>query len=255
MPNFRFVMRGRQKEIPGMYTGPSYHERQTVNRPVRQPGFISDYLVPLFIAITGGALLTTGFTILYSYIWHEPERGWLPMIILVWSLSSLIFFIITQTAAWTLLWAFAEILTRKDLDKSGDIGDRPILYGNRRASRPDAPRASSLERNEREEGDDWNPDEAMEDVEEWTPDAVVRFFPIKTDESTMQWFVRVAEQIGTGSRIWEPILGRRRMNSFRDALIENGWANWRSFTPKGNPNPNLGWEFVEPAEEICAHIK
>lgn len=253
VPRIRIRSTAKNRVTP-TYGGPSYRETQTVDRPVRSPSLVSDFLVPLFAAMAGSTLLS-GFTLLLiSRFVSEPEDGWLPLFGIFWLGFCFVFYLATTTAAWSLLWAFAEIVTQKDLDKSGSIGDRPILYGNRKV-RQDAPDMPAIKPRDSEDEESGPKRKPLEDVETWTPELIVEYFPIKTNEQVFQWFVRVADQIGTGSRAWEAVLGRKRYNSFRNSLIENGWANWRVFDAKGKPVTTHGWELTEQAEEICRNIK
>ena len=59
---------------------------------------------------------------------------------------------------------------------------------------------------------------------------------------------------GTTQAYWERKLGRDTANEYRDALIQMGWARWRSVGGDGTPNRSQGWELVIEPKEILSRI-
>lgn len=223
-------------------------ETPALRSPARQPSFVSDYVVPLLIAATFGILGSSLIT-LASFSYGDPElAGW--RMWLMWFLViTILGYMITNVAVWKLLWVALEHLTGKDLDKSGDVGDRPILFG-RKDNPPLGQRGISgkvLPKDDVEE---------QEEEEVALKDRISQYV-FRPGETTMQWFVRVSElaEVGTAARQWEPILGRKRYQQFRDALIGGAWARWNLYDDSEKPILTHGWSYTAPAEEICRQIK
>lgn len=229
---------------------------QTWRTPTRPPGFVSDYIVPVSHALTWGIILASLITILYNQ--GEDPQADLTLIWFTWFLIiTCIAYLLTSMAIWSLLWAALENVLQKDLDRSGNIGDRPIIKGRRHVPND---RGVSGKVNAREIGTE-NLGDAKEtespevEVMDWTQ--VILEFPFYGKETTMKWFVRVSgdPRVGTNGRIWERILGRKRYQHFRDALIDAGWARWNSYSEDdGQPNVTTGWSYDEDPEKIREHI-
>lgn len=226
--------------------------QQTMQAPVRPPGFVSDYLVPVLHAITWGALLASLATILYNH-WGDPQSS----LVKIWSeyflIATVLAYLVTSAAIWNLLWVALERGLERDLDGSGEIGDRPIIRGrpsNGRTSHGISGRIATTII------DDMPDDEEEEIPTSSEAGRVAVDYPFRDSENTMQWFVRVAghDDVGTGSRIWEPILGRKRYQQYRDALIDSGWARWNAYDDDDNPLVTTGWSFEESPEEIYKQI-
>lgn len=225
----------------------------TLRTPTRPPGFISDFLVPLVISLTFGILVSTLVTIL-RFTYGNPEVK--PM--LLWFIYFLVVVIltysVTNVAVWKLLWVALEHFTGRDLDKSGAVGDRPILFGNRNRTVPASQGLIGTVLPRDEEEDDDSGEEETDEVPLKDRISEYAFLP---DETTLQWFVRVSSlpEVGTIARQWEPILGRNRYQQFRTALIDGGWARWNVLDDKGEPAYKQGWSYTADSKEICANIK
>ncbi|RME29056.1 MAG: hypothetical protein D6800_03090 [Candidatus Zixiibacteriota bacterium] len=113
--------------------------------------------------------------------------------------------------------AIAEIISGRDLDESGAIGDIPECD-----SLPLPP----------------PPEERIITIRPRNVPPPTQRLPVAFED-----FVRGCEHDTTAAR-WEPVVGRHRYNAWRDALIENGWAAW-----KGESRRH-GWQLMVPAEEI-----
>lgn len=227
---------------------------QTIRAPTRPPGFVSDYVVPLCHALTWGVLGATLGVILYNQ-WGDPKSSlwliWLEYFLIVVILA----YVLTSAAVWRLLWMALENTLKKDLDNSGGIGDRPIIKGRKD---PPSPRditgriAAALA-----DDQDLDDDEEEQEVPK-APKAgqIAVDYPFKPNESTLQWFVRVSglPEVGTGIREWEPLLGRKRYQTFRDSLIDAGWARWSYYDTDGTPMKTQGWCYDKDPQEVYANI-
>lgn len=226
--------------------------QQSLQAPTRPPGFVSDYVVPLMHSLTWGVIIATLGVVLYNQ-WGEPEASlwtiWLTYFLLV----VIVAFAITSRAVWRLLWIALENKLQKDLDGSGKIGDRPIIYG-RRSEPSNKGIAGSVAKHIAEDDEE---DEEELDSGTVSPAQIAIDYPFRPNETTMQWFVRVSSrpEVGTSSRAWEPILGRKRYQNFRDALIGAGWARWNAYTDGGAPIVRTGWSYDKDPQEAYKAIK
>lgn len=228
--------------------------RQTLRTPTRPPTFVSDYVVPVAHALTWGLVIATLGILLFNAL-GEPKTSLWTLWAIYFLVTVIVAYLFTSAAVWRLLWMALENTLGRDLDNSGGIGDRPIIKGMRSG-------ASSHDITGRiakalAEDDDLEDDE--DDAVDGPPDAgrIAIDFPIQAKETTLQWFVRVSgrPEIGTNMRLWEPILGRRRYQQWRDSLIDSGWARWNAYDPdNGKPLIRTGWIYDKPIDEVIKHI-
>ncbi|RMG93215.1 MAG: hypothetical protein D6706_15780 [Chloroflexi bacterium] len=113
--------------------------------------------------------------------------------------------------------AIAEIVSGRDLDESGAIGDIPER---------DSPPLPPL------------PEERIITIRPRNVPPPAQRLPVAFED-----FVRGCEIDTTAAR-WESKIGRRQYNVWRDALIDSGWAEWN------NESRRHGWKLVVPAEKI-----
>lgn len=227
--------------------------QQTLRTPTRPPGFVSDYVVPVAHAITWGLVVATLGIVLFNQL-GDPKTSLWTLWLEYFLITVILAYLCTSAAVWRLLWMALENKLGRDLDKSGDIGDRPIIKGRR-----DQPTSRDIAGNIAKAllSDDELDDEEEGEVPH-VPEAgkIAIDYPFKPNESTLAWFVRVSgiPEIGTASRVWEPLLGRKRYQHFRDSLIDAGWARWNAYDTNGAPLVNTGWCYDKDPEEVYKNI-
>lgn len=241
----------RTLELLKAYRQYQQFDTHRVSQPTRAPSMSSDYLVPLAHGLTAGVLVSLLAVVLTKHYGDPKSSLWL-----IWFEyflgASVVAYLGSTFAIWKLLWSAFETLVNRDLDRDGKIGDRPIL---RRG--PDTVN-KGLGRKAAQAVSEVQPEDP--DVESDVPDGILTprelatRFPMTAHENALQWFVRVAAVTNTSARQWEPILGRQRYQSYRDALIEGNHARWNSYDDKDRPRPTAGWSLVRDAEEICNQI-
>jgi len=227
--------------------------QQTLRTPTRPPGFVSDYVVPVAHSITWGLVVATLGIVLFNQL-GDPKTSLWTLWLVYFLITVIVAYLATSAAVWRLLWMALENKLGRDLDRSGDIGDRPIIKGRRDqpTSRDIAGKIAAALAN------DGDLDDEEEEDPEHVPEAgqIAVDYPFRPDEQTMAWFVRVSgdPKIGTASRVWEPILGRKRYQNYRNTLIDAGWARWNAYDTKGTPLVNTGWSYDKDPEEIYKNI-
>jgi len=233
-------------DILDAYRRHQQYDTHTVKAPTRAPGLVSDYLVPVAHAMTWGVIIACIlWTVAILKDWDVPLTA---LWFLTFLITAALTYLIGTVAVWSLLWAAFETLTNRDLDRSGRIGDRPIIKGRRQQSpRGISGKVNQRVREEPEEGEEAGP-------ELLTVREVGLRYPFVAGENTFQWFVRVAAEIGTVGRQWEPLLGRKRYMNYRDALIDAGWARWTHYDDDGKPIKKTGWVLDAEVDKICREI-
>jgi hypothetical protein len=192
--------------------------KRTSSAPSRPPTFIGDVLVPLVQALVTGGFLG-GLLVLVLYVFGvEGDLG------AVWSIATLAL----ASMAWVillgqhrkLLWATEE-LVGADLDGDDQAGEprERLVFVNRQRARQQTAR-------ERQR-DEWE---------------------------TFTRFVRELGHRGTTMAAWERVIGRERYCEYRDALLDYGFARWRSYNADGGPNTSQGWELTATPAEVLASL-
>jgi len=67
-------------------------------------------------------------------------------------------------------------------------------------------------------------------------------------------FVRELPHRGTAVAAWQKTLGRDRYQTYRDALLDYGFARWNSYKDNGKPNTSQGWSLVVDVADILSQL-
>jgi hypothetical protein len=244
---FRRPRRDRTLDALAAYRQYQGYAGQTVKAPSRTPGLISDFIVPLAHAFTVGFLVASLWCLLLNH-YGDPETSIWLIWLEIFLGAAAVGYMLATFAVWKLLWAAFEQFTNRDLDGDGQIGNRPIIKGRRDTGSNKGIGGKVADRA------DVEAEEAPAVPTILTPRQINLQYPFVDGENTMQWFVRVCAETTTSSRMWEPVVGRKRYQGFRDALIGAGWARWNSYDDNGQPLVNTGWVLDVEAEAICQQI-
>jgi hypothetical protein len=179
-----------------------------------------DFLVPAAQAgLTGlllGALLAALLWLFVPDLEAHPLAIWAGATLVIVAVAWLLLLVDTRKLLWNI-----ERLTGQDLDGDQEIG-RPghLVFVNRE-------RAKQRAEKDRKEA-------------EWR---------------AFLGFVSRLGVKGTTLAVWESEIGRDRYNEFRDALIDYGFARWRSYKSNGTPNTTQGWYLLDEPEDILAQLQ
>lgn len=178
--------------------------------PKKPKPITESVIIPALIALISGMFVTA--VLVFGV--RELRGVWLDWstVGLSWTVVSLV---VWALSTWRdLLW-FLEKATGQDIDKDGSVG------------RPGEERLILV----RPRGSEQTPQESKQ-----------------RKRASFEEFVRGCQFDNTLEK-WEPILGRKRYDEFRDALIDTQWAQW--------VNPEWrrgGWILLEEPEEIIASL-
>ena len=179
----------------------------------REPSVAGDVLVPVLQSVVSAVLVACALT--FVVVRLDYDGSWWD----IWLGA----FLAVVTFGWLvllgqhrrLLW-FVEKVTSQDLDGDGEVGDPGHLVF---VDRERAKQESAKERR-------------------------------NSEFKMLLSFVEGIPLKGTGLTVWEKHLGRSRYCEFRDALVDYGFARWRSVREDGTPNKSQGWELVKSAADV-----
>jgi len=184
---------------------------EEIRTPTRAPDLAGDVLVPLLQAGITGLLFAAGVVAVAAGSGYDGDLLALGagVCLSVGILAWLILLVDTRS-----LLRIVERLAHRDLDGDGQVGRPPTVertvYLRARAIPPAGAGAG--------------------------------------EGTQLAQFVRFVARRGTDSRQIERKFGRARAVALRDALIANGWAEWRGDERRS------GWDLVAEADEIVANI-
>jgi hypothetical protein len=188
-------------------------------QPARVPDFVGDFIVPACQSVLTGGLLAGVVVVLAALAGWDGEwwRLWAGVAVVV------------ASGAWLLLLADTRSLLRKletwsgvDLDHDGQVGEtreRLVFVGRERAK---------AEAQQARRADEW---------------------------SQFVRFIKELPHRGTSVAAWEKVVGRERYTTYRDALLDYGFARWNSYGDGGRPNTSQGWALVVPVGDILSRLR
>jgi len=180
----------------------------------REPSVAGDVLVPVLQSVVSAVLVAS--CVSFGAVHLDYAGSWLDIWLGAFLAVSCFGWLVLLGQHRRLLW-FVEKVVGQDLDSDGEVGDPAdrLVFVDRERAREQ----SAKERRD-------------------------------SEFKRLLAFVEGISIKGTGLTAWEKELGRARYCEFRDALIDYGFASWRSVRSDGTPNKSQGWQLVKSAADV-----